>query len=124
MAKLTVSKVEKALLEHNGILTKAAEALQCSRTALYKFIDNNPELEDIRAEATERLLDVAEGHLASAVNGGDMKTIRWYLERQGKNRGYTTRTEQTGADGGPIQFGGTDYEVVEPPPSEPEPEGQ
>ena len=118
--KLTKAAVEKALLDHAGIMLKAAEALGVARQTLYTFIENNPELEDVRREATERLIDVAEGHLKSAIDGGDMKSIRWYLERQGKNRGYTTRTETTGADGGPIMMGAPDYEVVEPPPSEPD----
>ena len=114
--RLTVENVKAAMIEHSGILLKAAEMLGCSRTAIYNFIEKHPEIEDVRREATERLIDVAEGHLKTVIMAGDMKSIRWYLERQGKNRGYTTRTETTGADGGPIQFGGTEYEVVEPEP--------
>lgn len=119
MARLTKPAVEKALLEHHGILLKAAEALQCSRQALYNFLERFPELNAVREEASERLVDVAESHLASALQDGDMKTIRWYMERKGKNRGYTTRVEQTGMDGGPIEFGVPEYDVVEPI-SEPE----
>ena len=118
MARLTKASVEKALLEHAGILSKAAEALGVSRQAVYNFIEKNPELEDVRAEATEMLIDVAEGHMKTAIAAGDLKTIRWYLERQGKNRGYNTRSELTGADGGPVQMGGVEYEVVDPNPEQ------
>ena len=34
-------------------------------------------------------------------NSGD---IRFYLETQGKHRGYSKRTETTGVDGGPIRI--------------------
>jgi len=103
VARLTKDNVAKALAAHHGILSQAAQALGVSRVAIYKFIEKNPELNEVRAEATETLIDVAEGQLAKSLNDGDMKSVRWYLERQGKNRGYTTRVEQTGADGGAIE---------------------
>ena len=116
MAKLSTTRVEKALREHHGLVLQAAQALGVSRQTVYNFMQANPQVDwdEVRANADEELLDVAEGHLQTAIRSGDLKTIRWYAERKGKNRGYTTRTETTGADGGPIQFGGTVYEVVEP----------
>lgn len=114
MAKLSVAKAEKALREHNGILKFAAEACGVSRMTFYRFMEKHPELEEVRAEADEELLDVGEAHVAKAIQGGDLKTIRWQLERKGKNRGYTTRQEQTGADGGPLEFGTVERRIVDP----------
>lgn len=114
MARLTKDNVAKALAAHHGILSKAAEALGVTRAGLYKFMERNPDLEEVRKEATETLIDVAEGHLATALQGGDLKSIRWYLERQGKNRGYTTRVESTGADGEPLQYQTVERVIVDP----------
>lgn len=120
MAKLSIKRVENALLKHQGIILKAAEALGCTRPALYKFLKEHPELELVRDEARDRLLDVAESNMAKAIEGGeDMKTTLWYLERMGKNRGYSTRVEQTGADGAPVEYSEIRRTVIDPaaPPS-------
>lgn len=83
----------------------------------YKFMEEHPELKDVRNECDEELLDVAEASVVSAIHEGkDMKTVRWYLERKGKERGYVTRQEQTGADGEPLQFQAIERTVVRPSP--------
>ena len=112
--KLSVKKVSAALMKYNGILSDAAKACRCSRMAMYKFIEQHPELEEVRAEARDVLLDVAESHVATAINGGNLKTVQWYLERQGKDRGYVTRVEETGKDGAPLEFGMVERRIVDP----------
>lgn len=120
MGKLTIRMVEKAFLAHHGILLKSAEALGVERTTLYAFLKKHPHLEQVREEAKERLLDVGEGHVATAMELGDMKTVRWAMERLGKNRGYSTRVENTGADGEPLAYTKIERHVVDPnPPKEP-----
>lgn len=114
MAKLSYKKVEAALRQHHGILSKAAEACGVARMTMYRFIENNPGLEEVRMECSEELLDVAETAIANAIKVGDMKTVRWYTERKGKDRGYTTREERTGANGEPLQFEAIERTVVDP----------
>lgn len=114
MGKLSIAKAIKALREHDGIIKYAAEACGVSRPTFYKFMEAHPELEEVRQEADEELLDIGEGHVRTALKGGDLKTIRWHLERKGKNRGYNTRVEQTGADGGPLEYGAVERRVVDP----------
>lgn len=114
MSKLTITKVEKALREHSGVLVKAAEACGVHRHTLTRFMDKHPELQEVREQVDEELMDIAEHFIARDVKGGDMKTIRWYAERKGKNRGYVTRVEETGKDGAPIEFGTVRREVVDP----------
>lgn len=111
---LTVENVEAALREGHGIILYAANLLKTSRQRLYRFIAEHPELEEVRREAEVELVDVAEQHLRRNLVRGDMKTIRWYLDRKGKDRGYTTRVEQTGADGGPLEFERIERVMVEP----------
>ncbi len=113
MSKLSYKKVAEALRLHHGVLKYAADACGVHRHTMRKFVDDHPELEEVRKEAEEDLLDVGEGHVATAIKAGDMKTVRWQLERKGKNRGYVTRHEETGADGGPIEFGTIRREVVD-----------
>lgn len=114
MGKLSVAKAEKALREHNGVILYAAEACGVSRQTFWRFMQVHPELEEVRAECDETLLDIGDKYISDALKNGDMKTIRWYQERKGKNRGYTTRQEQTGADGGPLEFGEVRRTVVDP----------
>lgn len=112
--KLSVKKVAEALMKHHGVLSQAAEACGCSRRALYVFIEKNPELEEVRAEARDGIMDVAENHIHTAVKIGDMKTVRWFAERMGKDRGYVTRVEETGKDGAPMEFSAITRNVVDP----------
>lgn len=114
MTTLTLRKAEKALRENQGIITYAAEACGVARQTLWKFMQKHPELREVQEEASEVLLDIGEKHLTSAIEKGDMKTIRWHLERKGKDRGYTTRQETTGKDGEPLQMGVIERRIVDP----------
>lgn len=114
MAKLSIAKAEKALRAHHGILSKAAEACDVSRQTFYKFMREHPQLEDVRAECGEDLLDIAEASVINDLRNAEMKTTRWFLDRKGKDRGYTTRQEQTGADGEPLQFETIERRIVDP----------
>lgn len=116
MAILSFEKAAKALRTHRGVILKAAQACEVDRSTFYKFMEKYPELKDIRNECDEELLDVAEANVISAIDDKDMKTTRWYLERKGKERGYVTRQEQTGADGEPLQFQAIERTVVRPSP--------
>jgi len=114
MGKLSIVKATKALREHHGVILYAAEACGVSRQTFWRFMQEHPELEEVRQECDEVLLDIGDKHITTALNAGDMKTIRWYQERKGKNRGYNTRVEQTGADGGPLEYGAVERRVVDP----------
>ena len=102
--KLTLSKVESALMQGNGVISDAARLCGVTRKAIYDFIQKHPELEQTRVEAIEVLKDDAENVVFNAIREGDLKTVRWWLERKAKERGYTTRIETTGPDGSPIEF--------------------
>lgn len=109
--KLKAKDVALALNETGAIVFDAAGKLGVSRTALYKFLEAHPELKELRAEIEEELIDAAESHIVKAILAGDMKTVRWYMERKGKNRGYNTRVEQTGADGGPLEYNAVERRI-------------
>lgn len=115
MTKLTEERVALALHETGAIIADAAQKLGVSRVALYRFIKKHSAMQDLRLEIENETIDLAEYHIVQAILAGDMKTIRWYLERKGRHRGYVTRSEQTGADGEPLQFQAIERTVVKPP---------
>lgn len=110
---LSIRKVENALRACDGVLILAAEACGVHRHTLRKFMDKHPELYEVKVEVDEELLDVAENAVIRDLRAGEMKTVRWYMERKGKNRGYSSRIEQTGPDGAPMEFEAIERRVVD-----------
>lgn len=100
--KITVKGAADALMAARGNLSMAARKLGVSRSGLDKFVQAHPELQDVRVEAKEAMLDVAEDQLFSLIHTGDIRAITLYLKTQGKDRGYTERQEITGRDGGAL----------------------
>ena len=41
--------------------------------------------------------------IVEAIEAGDKQQANWWLERKGKDEGFSTRQELTGADGGAIE---------------------
>jgi hypothetical protein len=117
---LSVKKAAKALMEHDGVVLYAAEACGVSRQYFNKFMRQHPELEEVREEAGEVLLDIGDKHISKEMRAGNTKVVLWYQERKGKNRGYSTRQEQTGADGGPLEFEAVERRIVDPENGEPQ----
>lgn len=114
--KLTVERVTKALRENFGILGPAAEALGVGRNTLWAFRKEHPELDDIIKEIEEGTLDLAETVISKSIKDGNVKTAQWYAERKGKDRGYSTRVETTGANGEPIKHTEIRRTIVDPAP--------
>lgn len=98
-----VGLVIEVLRASGGIKAVAAQRLKVSRTTLYKYIEENPEIGDALREIDGELGDIAEAKIVSAIRAGDMQTVRWYAEMKMKDRGYVRRVENVGKDGGPIE---------------------
>lgn len=99
--RYTVAQMIEALRQCEGLVATAARALGCDRETVYHYMQRHPEVAEAREEAREIILDVAESELAKAVRLGDLDAVKFTLSTVGKNRGYVTRQEQTGKDGGP-----------------------
>lgn len=93
-----------ALHETAGMVYLAARRLDCNPKTLYRRIKNSPALQEAIEKQEGELLDIAESQLRRKIVDGDADTIKWWLPRKGKKRGYGDRSELTGADGGPIVF--------------------
>lgn len=100
--KLTVAKVRLAIENTGAIRTAMAKHLGVARATLYKFLNEHPELKTEIHDVEEQTIDLAEGQVLKAIKDMDMSTVRWFLDRKAKHRGYGNITI-TGADGGAIQ---------------------
>jgi len=97
------AEIEAALLATHGIIKPAAERLGCARFTIQQRIDRSPDYWRPRiAQFREGLIDAAENVLADSVLGGDVQSAIYLLKTVGKSRGYSERTEVTGADGGDL----------------------
>ena len=85
------------------------EVNRVSITEAYEWRKEDPEfdkaIDAARRLGTESMIDLAESKLFKNIHEGDMKSVRFFLERKGKIRGYAARTELTGADGVPLPMG-------------------
>jgi hypothetical protein len=75
-------------------------------------VNNSAKLQKALAEARETMLDNAETTLYDEALDGNTTALIFFLKTQGKGRGYTERTEITGADGAPVKIAFVD--VVRP----------
>lgn len=95
--------VAAALIVSMGSYADAARILRRSRKQVFDFVMRHSDLEELREEVFETALDDIEtGYLREAI-AGDPSARKHFLTTLGKNRGHTTRVEQTGKDGGPIE---------------------
>jgi hypothetical protein len=105
--KITNRLVAEALKAHDGIVSFAARALGCSQSLIRKRMEEYPSLKEIRTDATEELIDIAEFGLKTCVTNREPWAIQFALRTVGKSRGYIEPSkisvELSGAGGGPIK---------------------
>jgi hypothetical protein len=94
--------VIEALRASANIISVAAQKLGVNRSTLYDWINDDPELQEARRQVKEEILDLAESKALEAIRAGSERVVTWFLEMQGKERGYVRRQEASGPGGGPI----------------------
>lgn len=107
-----LQRLEAAIRNSGGNVTKAAEALDMTRSGLYSRIQKSEHLQAVLVEIRESTVDLAENVLLTALKDGNLTAAIYITKTQGRARGYSERVEMTGADGGPIVIKG--YETVSP----------
>lgn len=111
LAKISGDKIIEALHEIGPYPVKVAERLGVSYRAIWKRIAEHPELKAAWDAEIERQFDIAESAIMAGINSGDARLAMEFMKSKGKSRGYSTRVEQVGLNGGPIrQAVGPDFE--------------
>ena len=96
--------VTAAILATRGNFTEMALLLGRRRNAVRDYVYANLEVKDVLDEIREIWLDEAESKHNSLAKAEDGPALRFILGTLGKDRGYSSRIEQTGRDGAPIQL--------------------
>ncbi len=92
-----------ALMATGGIYTHAAKKLGVRPDSLRERVGNSTLLLEALKEAKYMNLDLAEGVIVKKIAGGDVGAAMWYLDRQGRDRGYGKQVEHKGTgEGGAI----------------------
>ena len=91
-------QIRRAVFIHSGNMTLAAEQLGISRRTLYYWVDSDEELEDIRQEAIETRLDIAEEKLQQLIEQDNLIALIFYLKTKGRSRGYGNQPLQAPKD--------------------------
>lgn len=93
-----------AIYTSHGNYAQMARLLGRRRNKVRDFVLSKPEIKEIFDEVRESLVDDVEASVFSCALAGDGPSQRFVLSTIGKNRGYSTRTETTGAEGGPVRI--------------------
>jgi hypothetical protein len=112
--KFTLAQVIAALEASAGIFTGAAQKLRCDWTTVDYYVKRYPEVKAALDQIMEERLDLAEGKIIELMNSGNVSSLIFYLRCKGKHRGYSERTEVTGADGGPVMVSSVDWTTMTP----------
>lgn len=102
--KFTAEEVADAITNADGILSKAARDLGCTRQTVHNYVNRYATVKSAYDEANDKFIDEAEEQLQKHVKRGSLPAIMFVLKTKGKHRGYVERSEVTGADGAKIVF--------------------
>ena len=91
--KFTAEQFLTAIPKTGGIVSTIAARVGCSWATARKFIDTHPTVLAAYKDECETVLDMAESKLITAMNENDIESIKWYLARKGKHRGYSEKME-------------------------------
>lgn len=83
--------MEQALRDAQGLVTYAARLVGCTAKTMYNYCERYPELQAIRNEYREELVDQAEAALLKGIREGQPACILYALNQLGRARGYGKR---------------------------------
>ncbi len=96
-------RVIEAIKGSGAIMSTIARRLEVSWHTAYKWTHKWDATKQALQDEEERTIDLAESTLLKSIESGDIQAAKWYLSTKGKKRGYSERTEITGAEGEPIK---------------------
>jgi hypothetical protein len=109
--RFAIEHVAEALRKGAGIASAAAKHLRaatgrgCTPKTIHNYIARYPSLQRTLDETIDANLDLAESKLLLAIDAGADWAVKFYLETQGRRRGYARRQEVAGVPGAPVMVG-------------------
>lgn len=97
---MSVALVSAELVRLHGNVSAVARRFKVQRASVQELIARTPELQSIKRDAREGMLDDGESSLRKAVMAGEGWAVCFLLKTQGKDRGYVERMqhEHSGLD--------------------------
>ena len=86
--RYTALQVIEALRTSRGLISMAAEKLQCDVDTVQNYCKRYPTVEAAKQESRVSLLDLAESRLWEAIDRGEGWAIGFCLRTLGRSRGY------------------------------------
>lgn len=108
--------VVAALRKTVGNFSLAAALLGRPRAGLVAFVRSNREVLEVYVDLRETVIDAIEDKVLVSAMAGDGPNARFVLSTLGKTRGYSQRTELTGAEGGPIAVSEIRHTIIDAKP--------
>ena len=88
MTRLNLIRWVKACKGSGGVISLIAKRLSVERSTLYDYLKREPAAHKYLDDAREEVLDVAEAKILNAINNDDLDSVKWFLSRKGRHRGY------------------------------------
>jgi hypothetical protein len=93
--QFTDEEIAKALTKHKGLQYLASDDLGISYGHMSARISASEYLQQVRADAREKRIDMAEKSLTDMVEMQELGAVIYTLKTLGKSRGYIESIEQT-----------------------------
>lgn len=93
MKSVSDEEIIAALDAHYGIVASAAIVIGCTRETLSRRISGSETLKVACDEAREKIRDLAENTLVTAMADGDVTAAIFVAKTLGKKRGYVEKQE-------------------------------
>jgi hypothetical protein len=101
---VTPGEVLAHIPESFGLLQPITKALQCTRSAVQKVLDENPEIAEKFADAEEDAKDTVIKMMIKDAKAGDAKARELFLKSRARDRGYGDKLEISGDKDKPLVF--------------------
>ena len=82
-----------ALIQSDGNMAAVARSFNCSRTLVWKYVDEDPEMRELTDELSESFVDEAESQLFKQIREGNTAAVIFFLKTRARHRGYSERLE-------------------------------
>lgn len=84
----SVDQIIEAIKDTGGLINEICERLNICRNTFASYRRRFPKVEEAYLEECDRVSDMAEGQLFSAIQAGNLAAVFYYLNNKARHRGY------------------------------------